>query len=148
MHRKVAAALVAVLALGIASCGSSEKTLTRAQLVSRIELACRQGKQAMARPGREVTGAAGEQGHFIAAVLAGQRVVLDRLKGVTTSGSAKSDFDALKQGMQQRLDVIARVQKAGRAKLQSAIRAAQPEAEAVTRKVQAAETALGVTGCV
>lgn len=148
MHRKVAAALVAVLALGIASCGSSEKTLTRAQLVSRIELACRQGQQAMTRPGREVRGRAGEQGRFVSAVLAGQRVVLERIDSVTTSGSAKSDFAVLKQGMKQRLALIERVHKAGRANLQNAIRAVQGQAEAVSRRVQAAEKALGVTGCV
>lgn len=148
MHRKVAAALVAVLALGIASCGSSEKTLTRAQLVSRIELACRQGQQAMTKAGRQARGAAGEPGRFVAGVLAGQRVVLERIEGITTSGSAKSEFDALKQGMKQRLALIERVQKAGRANFQSAIRAAQAEAQAVTRTAQQAETALGVTGCV
>lgn len=147
MHRKVAAAFVAVLALGIASCGSSEQTLSKADLVSRIQLACREGKRAVTRASSEARGAAGEPGRFVAGVVADQRMVLKRIEGVTTSGSAKSDFDALKQAMQQRLALIERVQKAGTANFRSTIRAVQAQAQALTSRAEAAEKALGVSGC-
>ncbi len=146
MYRKVAAALVAVLALGVASCGESGKTLTRADLVRQVEAACRQGQQVTQQRGR-ASGRSGESVAFLTALVVGQRVVVARIKDFNGSGEAKSDFAAFKQSMQQRLALFERVQSAGSAGIQRAIRAVQAEAEAVTRRLQAAATRLGLEGC-
>ena len=146
MHRKVAAALVAALALGIASCGESGKTLTRADLVRQVEAACRQGQQVAQQQGR-ASGRSGGPTTFVTAIIAGQRVIVARIKNLNGAGDAKSDFATFKQSMQQRLALFQRVQSAGSAGLQRAIRAVQPEAEAVTRRLQDAAGRLGLEGC-
>ena len=142
MHRKVAAALVAALALGIASCGESGKTLTRADLVRQVDAACRQGQQAAQQRGR-----ARGSTTFVTAIVAGQSVIVARIKNLNGAGDAKSDFATFKQSMQQRLALFQRVQSAGSAGLQRAIRAVQAEAEAVTRRLQDAAGRLGLEGC-
>ncbi len=146
MHRKVAAALVAALALGIASCGESGRTLTRADLVRQVEVACTQGQRVTQQQSR-ASGRAHSMATFLAAIIAGQRVVVARIKDLNGAGEAKSDFADFKQGVQQRLALFARVQSAGSAGLQRAIRAAQAEAEAVSRRVHDAATRLGLEGC-
>lgn len=148
MHRKVAAALLAVLALGVAGCGGSERTLTRADLVRQVELACRAGQQEMQRQGsaRGLTGAAATA-HFLDAVLAAQHVVVDRIRDYAGSGDAKTDFADFKQAMQQRLAVFERVHRAGTADLRRAIAAEQAQAEALTRRVQESARRLGIEGC-
>jgi len=143
MHRKVAAALVAVLALGIASCGESGRTLTRAELVRQVEAACREGQLATQQQGRARSTAG-----FLTAVVAGQRVIVARIKDFNGSGEAKSDFAAFKQGVQQRLALFQRFQSTGGAGLQRAIAQVQAEAEAITRRVHDAATRLGIEGCV
>jgi hypothetical protein len=150
MHRKVAAALVAALALAVASCGGSEKkTLARAQLVRQIELACRQGSQASQKQARanERSSDRSNTG-FVIALATGQQVVMDKIDDFEASGAAKADFDAFKDGMQQRLDLIKRLQSASRADYQRTMRAVQRPAEATSRRIQAAERRLGVSGCI
>jgi hypothetical protein len=146
MHRKVAAALVAALALAVASCGGSEETLTRAQLVRRIETACKEGQREGTKQVRAARGAE-DQATFIAALLAGQKAELDALHNVKSTDAAKTDFAAFKEGVQARIDVIERVTSANRADFQRALRAAQPTAEAITRRVEAAIRRLGLVGC-
>jgi len=147
MHRKVAAALVAALALAVASCGGSEsETLTGAALVRRIETVCREGQREAAKAARAARGSSG-QATFLSAVLAGQKVVSDALDDVTTTGAAKADFEAFKAGVQTRVDLIERVASADRADVQRAMREVQSEAEAASRKVEAAARSLGVEGC-
>ncbi|MBS1871561.1 MAG: hypothetical protein JSS99_18085 [Actinobacteria bacterium] len=147
MYRKVAAALVAVLALGLASCGGSEPELTRAQLVRKVELACREAQAIAAREAR-AKGRAGENGAFIAGLLGGQKAVLDRIHNLNAPNSIQSEFDALKQGMQDRIDAVERVASASRADMQRMIRAVQPQAEAAARRMEAASNSLGIRGCV
>jgi hypothetical protein len=150
MHRKVAAALVAAFALGIggAGCGSSSTPLTRAQLVRRIEAACRAGQQeaqrqmGSRRTSRE-TGTA-----FLAAIVTSQRAILAKVEDLDPPDAAKDDFEAFKQGMQQRTALIARVQEQGGADLQRAMAAVQAQAEVVTRRLQQAVARLGVRSCV
>jgi hypothetical protein len=148
MHRKVAAAIVAALALGIASCGGSETTtLSRAELVRRVELACREGQresQKLARAARDSDGQSG----FIDAVLTGQKMVRDRIDGYETSGAAKADFAAFKQSIQARIDAIQRIADADRADQPRAIRALQPQMEAAARRGQDAARSLGLEGCI
>jgi hypothetical protein len=146
MHRKVAAALVAALALAVVSCGGSEsETLTGAALVRRIETACREGQREAAKQSR----ASGSRGQtaFITAVLAGQKAELDAIDNVDATGASKADFEDFKAGVQARVDAIERVASADRADLQRAIREAQPAAEAAGRKIEAAARRLGVRGC-
>lgn len=146
MHRKVAAALVAALALGVASCGESGRTLTRAELVRQVEAACRQGQQETQQKAR-ASGRSESTATFLAAILAGQRVIVARIKDLNGAGEAKSEFADFKQGVQQRLDLFQRVQSAGSAGVLRAIRAVQAETEAITRRVHDAATRLGIEGC-
>ncbi len=147
MHRKVAAALVAALALAVASCGGSEsETLTRAQLVRRIETACKQGQRESTKQARASGGADGQQA-YVAALLAGQKKELDALNNVKSADAAKADYEAFKEGLKARIALIERVASADRANTESAVRAAQPSAEAITRRVEAAIRRLGVEGC-
>jgi hypothetical protein len=147
MHRKVAAALVAVLALGIASCGGSEQTtLTRAELVRRVELACREGQLEGQRQTRASRGA-NDRSTFIEAVLASQRTIMDKVDDFTASGAAKTDFDTFKAGLQTRLDGIERIASADRADQQRMIRAEQARLEAAGRRIQEAARDLGIEGC-
>jgi cytosine/adenosine deaminase-related metal-dependent hydrolase len=147
MHRKVAVALVAALALAVASCGGSEsETLTRAQLVRRIETACKEGQREGTKQARASGGANGQQA-FIAALLAGQKKELDALNNVKSADAAKADYEAFKEGVQARVAVIERVASADIAHFASIVRAAQPTAEAISKRVEAAIRRLGVVGC-
>jgi hypothetical protein len=148
MHRKVAAALVAALALTLtlASCGGSEETLTRAQLVRRVELACRDGQAESQRQMRASRGSSGSS-TFINAVLAGQKSELDAIDNFDVPDAAKSDYESFKDGVKARIDAIERVAAAGRANFQRAMAAARPQAEAAARRVEAAARGLGIQGC-
>jgi hypothetical protein len=143
MHRTVAAALVAALALAVASCGGAEP-LTRAQLVSRIEVACREGQRAVQRRGGAGKGPIG----FVAAVIAGQRVVVNRIGDLKAPDASKDDFNAFKEGIKQRLALVEKVETAGRAGIPRAIRAVQTQGEVISRRIQDAGTRLGVKGCI
>ena len=146
MHRKVAAALVAALALTLASCGGSETTVTRAQLVRRIEVACRDGQletQKQMRASRR----SGGTSTFISAVLSGQKKELEAIDDFKVPDAVKADYESFKEGVRARVDAIERVASAGRANFQSALRAAQPQAEAAARRVEAAARSLGIQGC-
>lgn len=145
MHRKVAAAIVAALAFGLASCGSSQgPELTRAQLVSRIESACRAGRVAgeqYARTHRENEGSVLQ---FLSVMRAGQQVVADKLGDLNPPDSEQADLDAFRQGVQDRIDFLDRVTSGGRAGVERALRTAQAEGEAITERVKAAIRRLGV----
>lgn len=143
MHRKVAAALVAALALGVASCGGSEEPLTRAQLVRQLETACRQAQERAAEAGR---GARGET-DFFAAVLAGQRELVERVDGLEPPDEAANDLETLKSGLAERTDVLAEVAEAGRAEQQRMMADASRRMETVTRDIDGALRGLGVEGC-
>lgn len=150
MHRKVAAALVAVLGLGLgaAGCGSSSTPLTRAQLVRQIEAACRAGQREAQRQQTTRSGSRDGATQFLAAIVTSQRAILAKVEGLDPPDASKADFEAFKQGMQQRADLMARVQSAGSAGLQRAMADVQAEGEAITRRLQQAAGGLGVRGCV
>lgn len=149
MNRNVAAALAVALTLGVASCGGSEETLTRAELVRQVNVACRDGQELSQRQMRATRGAAARDGTgFLTAILDGQRTVVDRLDDLNPPDAAKDDFDAFKQGVQDRLDLFARVESVGSRGLQRAMAAAQRDGEVLTRSVQDAATRLGVRGCI
>jgi|SRR5215212_930202 len=147
MHRKVAAALVAVLALGIASCGGSESELTRSQLANRIEKACREGQQVSAEQQR-ANGRSGGMTAFVDSIVAGQQALVDKTKDLNAPEAAQANFDTFKDGLQDRLDQMQRVASSGRADLQRAIREIQPKVEAISRRLMVAARRLGVEGCV
>jgi hypothetical protein len=134
MHRKVAAALVAALALALASCGGSEKTETvsRAQLISRLEATCLAGQ----REGKKQAQGSSGQEAFLKAVLADQKYVLDRVGNVEATGSAKADFDTYKDAVQRQVDLLERLASADRADLPRAVRAMQPQLEAVSTRAR------------
>jgi len=147
MHRKVAAALVAALALGLASCGGSEPVLTRAQLTSKMSVACR---HALAQAQREMRANARDRSQmvFVEAILLDQHAVMDRIKNLNPPAAAKADFEAYKQAVQQRIDLVERIKGTGRAGVQRAISSIQRQGEAITRRAQAAARRLGVEGCI
>jgi len=144
MHRKVAVALVAALALGIAGCGGSEETLTKGQIVSRVEAACKKAQQVAEQRSR--TSGSGSMA-FITAILAGQQALVDAIDGINPSDATKDDFDAFKQGMQDRADLFARVKDSGAAGIRRAMQDAQAEGEAMNKRIHAAASRLGVTSC-
>jgi len=148
MHRKVAAALLAVLALGVTSCGSGDKTLSRAELVRQVEVACREAQRSVQRQQSASRSAGGEAtARFLDAVLSGQRVIVARIKHYDASGEAKTDFATFKQAVQQRLALFERVRAAGSGRIPAAIRAVQREAEALALRIQDSTTRLGIQGC-
>jgi hypothetical protein len=145
MHRKVAAAIVAALALAVASCGGSEKTtLDRAALVRRVELACREGQRASEREAKK---SRATDGFNFDALLVGQRTVVDKIEDLDTTGAAKRDFDTFKDGMRTRLDLIERVASADRADQPRVLRSVQADANKLVRKLETATRRLGLRGC-
>jgi hypothetical protein len=120
MHRKVAAALVAALALGVASCGGGQKTETvsRAQLISRLEAACRVGQaeaKAQMKAGRG-------QAVFVQAILANLKAINDKVKNLETTGSEKVLFDTYKATLPTRIEALEKIASADRADQQQVIK--------------------------
>jgi acyl-CoA reductase-like NAD-dependent aldehyde dehydrogenase len=141
MHRKVAAALIAALTLALASCGGGQKTETvsRAQVVSRLEAACLAGqrearKQAQRGSGREV---------FLHAIIANLRTIRDKVGNLETSGSGKAAFDSYKETVRARLDAFERIAAAGRADQPRVIRAERSVIGAGGQRAHAAIVRLG-----
>jgi hypothetical protein len=151
MHRKVAAALLAALALGVVGCGGSEETLTRAQLSKRIEVACKHGKRVQEdqmRASRRSSSANGAA-QFLAAAVASQEAVMERIDDLHATDAVQDELDAFKEGIQGRIDLFERIKSAGdAAAIQRAIGAAAAEGERVTERLKAAATKLGVEECV
>ncbi|HZV72295.1 MAG TPA: hypothetical protein VFF79_01130 [Conexibacter sp.] len=153
MHRNVAAAFVAALALGIASCGGAAP-LTRAELSSKIETVCRQATQQAQQQEARATRSARKQSsgeaavHFLTSALVGQRTIVARIEGFDASSEAKADFDAFKAGMKQRAAVFTRIKDAGAGGFQSALAASQVEVRAISERLQQAANHLGLRGCV
>lgn len=141
MHRKVVALLVAGLALGIASCGGSEPALTRAQLVTRVEAACKQARTVTERR----TGS--NPAALARAMIAGQQVMVERIEDLNPPSAAQDEFATFKQGMQDRLDQFERIASASGADQQRAVRAAAPQIEATSRRLSAAAESLGIERC-
>lgn len=141
MHRRVAAALAAALALAVASCGESE-SLTRAQVVNRIEAACRQAAEGSSE------GARGESAeNFFAAVLVGQRQLVEKVEGLEAPDELDTDVETVKNGLAERADIVADLAATPRSQQERAIAAANERLEAVTRDLEAAFRRLGVRGC-
>ena len=145
MHRKVAAALVAALAVGIASCGGSEsEPLSRAQLVERIELACREAqRRAQARVNAERGAGRG----FFTILAAVQRQIDERLDELEPPDGASSAFETFKQGMSERTELTERLEGLRDEQLSRAIADAEDEGRAMIERAQAAAQRLGVKGC-
>lgn len=85
---------------------------------------------------------------FVNAILTDQHAVMDRVKHLNPPAAAKADFEAFKQGVQQRIDLVERVKGAGRAGVQRAMASIQRQGEAITRRVQVAARRLGVEACI
>jgi hypothetical protein len=119
MHRTVAAALVAALALALASCGSGEKTETvsRAQLVHRLDAAC-VAAQRQART--QMRGRSGQTA-FAEAIRATLQTVEDRVGNLDTAGSARADFKSYLATVRVRIDALERILSADAADQQGLI---------------------------
>src|SRR5215207_2754564 len=107
MHRKVAAALVVALALGIASCGGGQKTETvsRAQLINRLETACLAGAREARKQAQEGGGVtAGAEMYLV-----NLKKIDDEVGNLETTGRAGRDFDVYKDAVRRRLDAFERI---------------------------------------
>jgi hypothetical protein len=149
MHRKVAAALVAVLALGVASCGDSGgEPLARAELVRRIERVCRDAQRdaqrALRRAGTRDDGGVA----FVSAIATSTSTVVDRLGELEPAGGVANAFNAFKDGMEERDELLSRLEGLRGAELQREMRAIEDEATRNGERIQAAGTRLGVEGCI
>ncbi|HEX7290954.1 MAG TPA: hypothetical protein VF250_07485 [Conexibacter sp.] len=142
----MAAALVAALALGVASCGGTETTtLEGAALVRRIELACREGQRTAQREAQRTRQP--RTGINITPILAAHRVMAEKVGELDTDGPDKADFERLKAAMQERLELVQQVADADRAEQSRVIRSVQVRAARTTRVIEAAARRLGVEGC-
>lgn len=122
MHRTVAAALAAALALALASCGGSgtrtaggtaaaetataeaPATLSRAELVRRLETACLAGSHMTykAHPPRDPRA-------YARLILVNERYVLKRVGNLETTGPAKAVFDGYKHALRKEVAALERV---------------------------------------
>jgi len=127
MHRTVVAALIAALALGSAGCGSGERTETvsRAQLVQRLKVACTTAERAGRRELR---------GRTPFALFLAQRTMLqsiiDQIDQLEATGRSKAQLDEYKRLIRVRLDALGRVASADRADQQRVLRAEIPTIDA------------------
>jgi hypothetical protein len=144
MHRKVAVATVAALALVAVGCGESERTTTleKTALVRRVELACRAAAATSNRLSetRRVTDP-------IMVLNTSQRLLARRIERLSASGDAKDDFDMYKDGVRQRLALIERVVAAPRANRPRVLRAVEETAADTGRRIETAVRNLGLDGC-
>lgn len=143
MHRKVVAALVAALALGVASCGGSEETLSRQEVVRRLEAACRQAQERGQQASRDARG----PDAFFLAVLAGQRHLTRAVEGIEASDDVADEVATLKSSLAERTGLVADVAETPRAEQERAMQAASDRIDAASRRAEAAFRRLGVRGC-
>jgi hypothetical protein len=141
MRRKVAAALAAVLVLGLASCGGSQRTETvsRAQVVSRLEAACVAG----AREGKRHWQARDGRVAYVEAIVVEMKTIMDQVEHLETTGRAKADFDAYKATLRTRIAAAERITSADAADVPQAVRAAEPAISAGSLRGHAAIVRLG-----
>lgn len=143
MHRTVAAALVAALALGVASCGGSEEALTRAQLVRQIEVACNEGRKAASRVKR----ASEQRTLMVDRLLAGQRTAMDQIDDLKPAEGVKADFEEFKQQLHARSDLFSSVKSLSGAALVRAMNEKEGQGYDINKKLHFAAVRLGVEAC-
>lgn len=139
MHRTVAAALVAALALALASCGGAEtKTVSRAELVHRLETACLAGQRLTFAAHRPRDPRA-----YLDIYITDQKYVLKRVGNLETTGPAKAVFDGFKDLMRRRLAALERIVSSSRADFWRVTAQERPLIYASGPKAHAALVALG-----
>ena len=140
MHRKVAAALVVALALGVASCGGGQRTETvsRAQLVSRLESTCAAALRAPQPKGST------RQAVLAKAIVGELNTIRDTVGQLEISGREKADLEAYKASLSPRIDVLERIASADRADQEQAIREAHPVLEEASETARGALDRLGL----
>lgn len=121
MHRKVATALVVALALGLASCGGGQRTETvsRTQLISRLETACLAGAREARRQAQERGGVTAQAEIY----LVNLKTIDDAIGNLETSGRGKADFDVYKDAVRRRIDAFEKIVSADGADQARLIRA-------------------------
>jgi hypothetical protein len=144
MHRKVAAALVAAFAVGLAGCGGTEtRTLKRAALVRQVELACREVQREVRAYQRE----AGRSANPVETIRAGQEFLVGELDELEGAGAARADFARFKEAVKARFDGIDEIAAASDAERDRVLRSLQPEIERASRAIGTATRNLGIEGC-
>lgn len=138
--------VVALTGLVLASCGGTEARLTRAEMVSRVLAACTTARQATEREMRTSKGAV--RARVVAGLVAGQRVLIDRLDGLNPPAAAKHDFDTFRQDLQRRLELYEEVQAAGPSGIARALAANRREQREIFIRLDAVNHKYSLTGCV
>lgn len=146
MYRTIAAALVAAAVLGVASCGGTEATITRAQLVEKIDAACTAAREttqkATRSTGTEVAG-------YLAGLIAGRRALLKQIDGLNPAAAAdKQDLEGFKKGEQERLAMFESYRGKAGAELQTAVAANRSRQQANFTRLDAISHRLHLSGCV
>jgi hypothetical protein len=120
MHRKVAAALAVALALALTSCGGGQETETvsRAQLISRLEAACLAGTRQAQRQAQKRGGITAQ----IEVYLVNLKKIDDAVGNLETTGRAGADFDAYKDTVSRRIDAFESIASADGAEQQRLVR--------------------------
>lgn len=148
MHRKVAVAFVAALAVGAASCGGSEP-LTRAELVSQVASACREAQDSSKAEMRSATRRSGDDaGAAMMSVMASrQQDFLDRVGDLEPSERLQAALDAYEQQVKQRRDLLQDATSDLRARGEEAMAAFARKSAEVQERVRRAAQELGVKDC-
>ncbi|HEX4804387.1 MAG TPA: hypothetical protein VFU94_00680 [Conexibacter sp.] len=138
MYRTVAAALVMALALALAGCGGSEiTTVSRAELVHRLETACLTAQRlTLTAPPRDPR-------RYLEVIITNQKYVLGRIGNLETTGPAKAVFDGFKTTIRQRLVAYERIVAASRADFWRVVAQERPLISASGPKTHAVLVALG-----
>lgn len=139
--------VVACLAgLVLAGCGGTEVKLTRDQMVSRVLVACKTARAATEHALRTTSGT--DRVRFMAAYVAGQHVLVERLDGLNPPDEAKADFDRFRRDMSRRLELYEQVKAAGPSGFARVTAANQRERNAIFIRLDAVNHRYGLTGCV
>lgn len=145
MHRKVAAALVAALALGVASCGGSDsEPLSRAQLGRKLQAACAEARR---RAEAQLRASRDGESAFVTMLISAQRSIAERIDEVEPSDAVQAQYDALKQAADERLELLESLESLEGRELERAMVRIEGEANASTQRLQRAAEAIGVEGC-
>jgi len=144
MRRTIVVACLAGLVL--AGCGGTEVKLTRAQMVSRVVAACRTAGVAASRAQAAARGSA--KTRLGAAMVAGQRFIVERLDELNPPDAAKADFERFRQDMKRRLELFEQIQAAGPSGMARTVAAHEREQSQIFARLDAVNHRYVLTGCV
>jgi hypothetical protein len=149
MHRKVAAAVCAALMLAVTACGGGEggDELTRAQLAGRVERACTEATERAQEDARDAGRGGDGVTALLTAVSAAQENISARIEGLEPPEELSDEWEAFKEGIGERADIVARAAASARGGNDRALQEVEAELAAIGRRLQASAQALGLRSC-